>query len=342
MNRTDDLLHEAIEGHIVPGPAHTRTADLARMAAKTRRLRVPGPDAEAVARMTARFERMVEGRRMSGTGAWVLGWLGIGSRPRAAVQRLAAGALLLVATTTTAGVATGHTPLETASGIAGFAANAVVNLDPRGDNQTSNAQPPQDSPGVAGTTPTPAPTVGGGAPATGTPTATPTVETPVPTAAGGVPVSPGRKATEPPAAAPSPDTPTPGRQVTATPTGTPTATPTPKPTGTPEPPSGSDPSTPPAGSPTASATPSPSPSPAPSPTPAPDTTVSAGDAGTVTLRIAGNTLRVVSMQLNPGWSAGTPQEDGPQVQIEFKSGDHKVEFKAVLQAGQIKVTAHDD
>jgi len=51
---------------------------------------------------------------------------------------------------------------------------------------------------------------------------------------------------------------------------------------------------------------------------------------------------VVSIQLNPGWNAGTPQENGPQVQIEFKRGSNKIEFTAVLQGSQIKVTTHDD
>ena len=68
----------------------------------------------------------------------------------------------------------------------------------------------------------------------------------------------------------------------------------------------------------------------------------AGSAGSVTLRIDGNALHVVSTQLNSGWTAGTPQEDGPQVTIEFKKGENrKVEFTAVLKGGKIKVTAEE-
>jgi hypothetical protein len=69
--------------------------------------------------------------------------------------------------------------------------------------------------------------------------------------------------------------------------------------------------------------------------------VQAGSAGSVTLRIVGNTLHVVSMQLNTGWTAGTPQESESQVQIQFKKGDHKIQLTAMLQGGQINVTAEE-
>src|SRR5450830_1174872 len=102
----DGLLDETLSHHSASfGP---EVGDLVRLADLTGSLPFPGPDVAARTRMTARFDDYVTGRSRPGFGAWILGWVGAGPRPRprAAVQRLAAGGVILLASASGASAAT--------------------------------------------------------------------------------------------------------------------------------------------------------------------------------------------------------------------------------------------
>lgn len=342
MSSSDELLHEAIEGRIVPGPAHGGVASLARLAGRMRRVAVPGPDAAAMARMAARFDELIEGRRVTGMAVWLLGWLGAGPRPRAVVQQFAAGALLVVAATTGAGAAAGHSPVETFEGIGRFAVNAVANLDPRaGDGAPGSVGDPEveSERAAPAESRTPAPRDAAAA------SATPAPGTPTPSTADGA-------ATVPPAPSPAagqdqqPETPPAATPVAAiTPSPTPTTAPaSPSPEATPPKPAGTPAST---ETPKASSSPSPTPSGTPRPSPSPTGTppgqaYSAGEAGMVTLRVVGNALDIVSVQPASGWTVTTQQESGPEVEVVFKKGDRKIEFKASLHDGKVTANVEED
>lgn len=341
MSPSDELLHEAIEGRIVPGPAHAGVASLARLAGRVRLIAVAGPGVAATARMTERFEELIEGRRRTGLAVWLLGWLGAGPRPRALVQQFAAGAFLVAAATTGAGAATGHTPIETFEGIARFAANAAANLDPAaGDGTAGSPGEPGSAPQLPGAggsvTPAAASATAVATPGTATQAAAATeaatapasgqdqrpAQPPPGTPPPAVTATPVVTATPP--ASPSPEaTPTPPK-----PTTTPAATATPKPSSTASPPPGG--------------TPTPSPTPSPTPTQPPGQTYSAGEAGTVTLRVVGNALEIVSVQPNSGWTVTKQQESGSEAEVDFKQGERKVQFKATLHDGEVTVSVEEE
>ncbi|HEY5477017.1 MAG TPA: hypothetical protein VIK11_09890 [Tepidiformaceae bacterium] len=158
----ESLLDDALNRRAPsPGP---EVGDLVRLADLVGSLPFPGPDVAARTRMTARFDDYVTGRSRPGFGAWILGWVGAGPRPRAAVQRLAAGGVILLASASGASAATGQTPAGIATGVASFTENLIHNLAPR--------QPADPTPPIATATTTPTAT-----PAetqTPTPSATPT------------------------------------------------------------------------------------------------------------------------------------------------------------------------
>jgi hypothetical protein len=62
-----------------------------------------------------------------------------------------------------------------------------------------------------------------------------------------------------------------------------------------------------------------------------------GAAGTVTLRISGNTLLLVSVATNPGWSVTETEAEPTSVHVHFKNGGSEVEFQATLSGGEIVV-----
>lgn len=255
---------------MLAGPAHADVAALSLLAGRCRRLSTPGPDAAATARMMTRFAQVRTRERSRGPGAWLLGWAGLGERPRGLVERFAAGALLLAAAGTGAGTAAGHSPLQLAEEGLGLVRSIAVNIGPRDDSGAPRLGPTpgganpgtpgteQQAPGAAASstagasqgqtsaatpeaTPTPtaepprsAPAVSGSAPGTSTPSPTPT-QTPTPGQ------TPTPTETQPaggiptvPVGPPSPS-PTAEPTETRTPTKTPSPTPSPSPTKTPEP-----------------------------------------------------------------------------------------------------------
>src|SRR5450830_363659 len=104
----DGLLDETLSHHSASfGP---EVSDLVRLADLAGSLPFPGPDGAARVRMSARFDDYVTGRSRPGVAAWILGWMGAGPRPRTAMQRLAAGGVILLASASGASAATGQTP----------------------------------------------------------------------------------------------------------------------------------------------------------------------------------------------------------------------------------------
>ncbi len=62
----------------------------------------------------------------------------------------------------------------------------------------------------------------------------------------------------------------------------------------------------------------------------------------VTLRVVGNALDIVSVQPASGWTVTTQQESGPEVEVVFKKGDRKIEFKATLHDGKVTTNVEED
>ncbi len=166
----EGLLSDALNRRAVNLEPEMR--ELVRLADLAGSLPFPGPDGAARLRMATRFDDYITGRSRPGLVAWMAGWLGAGPRPRAALQRLAAGGVILLASASGASAATGQTPVAIATGVASFAENVVHNLVPRSDDGSALPATP---------TSTPSPT----ATLTPPPTATPTP--PVPPAATNVP-----------------------------------------------------------------------------------------------------------------------------------------------------------
>ena len=269
----------------MPGPAHADVAALSRLAGRCRRLSTPGPDSAATARMMTRFAQVRTRERSRGPGAWLLGWAGLGDRPRGLAERFAAGALLLAAVGTGAGTAAGHSPLQLAEEGLGLVRSIAVNIGPRDDSSAPRlvATPGGASPGTPGTeqqapgaaaSGTEGASQGQGSVTTPGATATPSPEPPrlAPAVTGGTPETNTPAPT--PTGVPSPTkTPTPGL--------TPGSTPTPTATG----PAGGIPTIPvgpPSPSPTAEPTDTPTPTPSPSPTPSPTPTPSPSPTPTET------------------------------------------------------------
>lgn len=161
----DGLLDEALSHR--SASFDPEVSDLVRLADLAGSLPFPGA---ARVRMSARFDDYITGRSRPGFAAWVLGWLGAGPRPRTAMQRLAAGGVILLASASGASAATGQTPAGIATGVASFTENLIHNLAPRGDTNLP----------VTAATDTPSPTPTFTPSPTGTPTPPPSV-TPSPT-----------------------------------------------------------------------------------------------------------------------------------------------------------------
>ncbi|GAB4321901.1 MAG: hypothetical protein Kow0010_02390 [Dehalococcoidia bacterium] len=164
-----DRLHRIAEGQAVPHDGEQWVVALTR---RLRRAPVAGPTPEAVMRLTARIDALIEGPAQRTPAAWFRA--NVLDHPR--LQRAAAGLVLLVTATGGGAAAAGHNPIDVAAGTVRFAVDAVVSLDPRGKT-------PGDS-----TPPNPTPPSMTTAEATLTPAATPTPEPP--TLAPGVTTTP--------------------------------------------------------------------------------------------------------------------------------------------------------
>lgn len=170
----DGLLDAALSHRSVSFDAEV--SDLVRLADLAGSLPFPGPDGAARIRMTARFDDYITGRSRPGFAAWVLGWLGAGPRPRSAMQRLAAGGMILLASASGASAITGQTPAGIAASVGSFTENLIHNLAPRSDTNlpvTAATDTPSPTPTL-----TPAPTSTPTPPPSATPTATATPASP--------------------------------------------------------------------------------------------------------------------------------------------------------------------
>ncbi len=166
----EGLLSDALNGRATNLDPEMR--ELARLAGLAGSLPFPGPDSAARLRMTMRFDDYITRRSRPGLVAWLAGWLGAGPRPRAALQRLAAGGVILLVGASGASAATGQTPIGIATGIASFAENVVHNLVPRSDGGAALPVTATSTPSPTGT-PTPPPTATPTPPATSTATGVP-------------------------------------------------------------------------------------------------------------------------------------------------------------------------
>lgn len=121
---------------------------LARIAADLRQLAPRGPDGEAGARIAAGFAR-TRGGEGAGFGAWLLGWLGVGPRPRAFAERLAAGAITLATVGGGGTAAAGGDPVAIVRDVTQVGVSAVQNLDPRHNPAATNPTPVTATPAAS-------------------------------------------------------------------------------------------------------------------------------------------------------------------------------------------------
>jgi hypothetical protein len=66
-------------------------------------------------------------------------------------------------------------------------------------------------------------------------------------------------------------------------------------------------------------------------------TFGAGDAGSVTIRRTGGTLSIVSVDANAGWVSEVEQGTGAEVEVKFVNGTTRIDFKAELEDGGVRV-----
>lgn len=163
MDEFADRLDEVLAGRRVPASSEHELRDLANLASAVTAVPLPGPSAEALARLRGRFERTTAGRANPWADA-LFGWLGFGPAARPFTQRLAAGIAALAIGGGAAGAATGVSPAEAGQAVVNFAGAAIRNLDPR-DDGGSNTTPTPDAGSSPTATPTePAPTAEAGEP----------------------------------------------------------------------------------------------------------------------------------------------------------------------------------
>ena len=72
-----------------------------------------------------------------------------------------------------------------------------------------------------------------------------------------------------------------------------------------------------------------------------ETVQSAGDAGTVTLSTAGGRLTVTAVAPNAGWTVDTERSAGREVEVTFRNGTRRIEFKAELADGRVQTRVRD-
>lgn len=148
------------EGDVRPGDGEQWVVTIT---SRLRRTPVAGPSPEAVARLSERFDALAADARPHTPAAWFRAY--VLNHPK--LQRAAAGLVLFVTAASGGAVATGHNPIDAATGAAAFVVDAVVSLDPRGKTTGEGAAPDETpatpataeptTPGPDGTTPTPEP-----------------------------------------------------------------------------------------------------------------------------------------------------------------------------------------
>ena len=68
--------------------------------------------------------------------------------------------------------------------------------------------------------------------------------------------------------------------------------------------------------------------------------MSAGDAGSVVL-VVGSQLEIARLIPSPGWGAEIEVPSGREVEVDFRSGDRRIQFNAELEDGEVRVRLRD-
>jgi len=70
-------------------------------------------------------------------------------------------------------------------------------------------------------------------------------------------------------------------------------------------------------------------------------TFDAGAGGHVKVTSNGSSLTVVTADAAAGWSEEIEVSSGPEVEVDFRSGDRRIQFKAELEDGEIRIRIRD-
>lgn len=70
-------------------------------------------------------------------------------------------------------------------------------------------------------------------------------------------------------------------------------------------------------------------------------TYDAGAGGTVKVTSNGSNLTVVTANAAAGWSTEIEVSSGPEVEVDFRNGDRRIQFNAELEDGEIRVRIRD-
>jgi hypothetical protein len=82
---------------------------------------------------------------------------------------------------------------------------------------------------------------------------------------------------------------------------------------------------------------------APAPAPAPAISVqSAGEAGTVTLSVDRGVLTATEVHPNAGWTVDEQELQGREIEVTFRNGLRRIEFKAELEDGQLRTRVNSE
>lgn len=70
-------------------------------------------------------------------------------------------------------------------------------------------------------------------------------------------------------------------------------------------------------------------------------TFNAGAAGTVVIASDGSNLTIVSVNTVPGWSTEVEVLSGREVELDFRNDGRRIQFKAELEDGEIRIRVRD-
>ena len=66
-----------------------------------------------------------------------------------------------------------------------------------------------------------------------------------------------------------------------------------------------------------------------------------GDAGTVTLSVSGGVITITDVHANAGWVAETEEAAGREVEVSFRNGLRRIDFKAEIEDGRLETRVRE-